>query len=85
MTPDDQRAIQEENAKDDERFWDTMHDMNASTIAEHKALIAKAEAKIAELAPKVAESAEHAEAAKVCLEKIKRGETIRETHAWPER
>ena len=32
VTPDEQRAIQEENAKDDERFWDTMRDVNASAI-----------------------------------------------------
>ena len=76
VTPDDQRAVQEENAKDDERFWDTMHDMNASTIAEHKALIAKAEAKIADLAPAAANAAENRDAAKDRLERIKRGEAV---------
>ena len=30
VTPDEQRAIQEENAKDDERFWDALRDLNAS-------------------------------------------------------
>ena len=43
VTPDDQRAIQEENAKDDERFWDTMHDVNVGMVEGHKALIATAE------------------------------------------
>ena len=76
VTPDDQRAVQEESALDDERFWDTMHDMNASTIAGHKALIAKAEAKIAELEPEAANAAEKREAAKVRLEKIRRGEDV---------
>lgn len=76
VTPDDQRAIQTENAEDDERFWDTVHDMNASTIAEHKALIATAETKIAELAPKAREAAEKMEAAKARLEKVRRGEVV---------
>ena len=35
VTPDEQRAIQEENAKDDERFWDTMQEMNASSAGGH--------------------------------------------------
>jgi hypothetical protein len=76
VTPDDQRAIQEENAKDDEQFWETMHGVNVSTIAEHKALIAKAETKIAELAPKAEEAAERAEAAKGRVAKIRRGEDV---------
>src|SRR5271170_2921987 len=42
VTPDEQRAIQEENAKNDERFWDTTRDLNASHIEGHKALIALA-------------------------------------------
>ncbi len=76
VTPDEQRAIQEENAKDDERFWDAMHDMGASSIDGHKQLIAKAEATIAETAPRVAEAAERVEAAKVRLDKIRRGEAV---------
>jgi hypothetical protein len=43
-TPDDQRAIQEENAKDDERFWDALRDLGESMIEGHKGLIAAAEA-----------------------------------------
>ncbi len=76
VTPDEQRAIQEENAKDDERFWDSMHDMNASTIAEHKALIANAETKIAEAEAEAAKAAEAAKVAKDRLNKIKRGENV---------
>jgi hypothetical protein len=45
VTPDEQRAIQTENAKDDESFWDAMRDMNAASAEEHKGLIAAAEAK----------------------------------------
>jgi hypothetical protein len=76
LTPDEQRSIQVENAKDDERFWGTMRDFNASSIEEHKALIARVEARIAEQASKVAEAAEKAEAAKDRLEKIGQGESV---------
>ena len=48
VTPDEQRAVQAENFKDDEHFWDTMRDLNASHIDGHKAQIALAEAKVAE-------------------------------------
>ena len=58
VTPEDQRSIQEENAKDDEWLWGAMREMGASSIEEHKALIASAEAKIAEQEPQVAEAAE---------------------------
>ena len=45
VTPDEQRAVQEENAKDDERFWELMRDLNAADAEGHKLLIASAEAK----------------------------------------
>ena len=38
--------MQEENAKDDERFWDAMQDMNAASVEDHKSLIAATEAKL---------------------------------------
>lgn len=76
VTPDDQRSIQEENAKDDERFWDGLHDMNASLAEGYKAHIAKAEMKLAELQPEVANAAERHDAAKDRLEKIRRGENV---------
>ena len=64
VTPAEQRAIQEENAKGDERFWDTLRDLNASSIEGRKALIAEAEAENAEQALLVAQAAEMAEVAK---------------------
>jgi hypothetical protein len=69
-------VIQEENAEDDERFWDTMRDIGASSVEGHKALIARAEAVIAKEGPRVAEAAEKVEAAKSRLEKLKRGEDV---------
>jgi hypothetical protein len=76
VTPEDQRSIQEENAKHDEWLWGAMRDMGASSIEEHKALIASAEAKIAEQEPQVAEAAERVGAAKDRLERIRRGESV---------
>ena len=76
VTADEQRAIQEENAKDDERFWDTMRDLNVSTVEEHKALVAMAETKIAEAEAEAAKSAERREAARERLEKINAGESV---------
>jgi hypothetical protein len=68
VTADEQRAVQEENAKDDERFWEVMRDIGASSIEGHKALISSAETKIAEQAPRVAEAGQRAEAAKIALQ-----------------
>jgi hypothetical protein len=45
VTPDEQRAIQEENAKDDERFWDMMQGMNAAAAEEHRVASVAAEAR----------------------------------------
>src|ERR1700722_11965000 len=47
VTPEDIRAVQEESFADDERFWDTMRDLNASHIEGLKGHIALAESKIA--------------------------------------
>src|SRR5271155_5445460 len=48
VTPDEQRALQAENAKYDEQFWGGIRDLNASGVEQHKSLIASAEKKIAE-------------------------------------
>jgi len=76
LTPDDLRAVQEENAKDDERIWGGIRDLNASGAEQHKSLIASAEKKIAEQTASAAEAAERAAVAKDRLERIKRGETV---------
>jgi hypothetical protein len=46
VTPDEQRKIQVENARDDERFWDVMRDISASTAEDHKRVIVSSEAKL---------------------------------------
>jgi hypothetical protein len=76
VTPEDIRAVQDESFADDERFWDTMRDMNASHIEGHKALIAQAESRIAAMEPEVAKAAEKVEVARSNWEKLKRGEAV---------
>ena len=76
LTPDDLRAVQEENAKDDERIWGGIRDLNASGVEQHKILIASAEKKIAGYTAGSAQAAERADAAKDRLARIDRGETV---------
>ena len=76
VTPDEQRAVQEESFKDDERFWGSMQDMNASHIEGLKGHIALAEAKIATMEPEVAKAAEKVEVARTKIEKLKRGKSV---------
>jgi uncharacterized membrane protein len=76
VTPDEQRSIQEINAKDDERFWEAMRDMRTASVEEHKAVIARVEARISKDAPRLAEAGEWAQAAKDRLERIRRGENV---------
>jgi hypothetical protein len=77
VTPDEQRSVQEESFKDDERFWDAIHDLNASQVEGHKALVAHTEATVAAMEPEVARAAEKVEAARSKLDKLKRGEDVR--------
>ena len=76
VTPDEQRAVQAENAKDDERFWGGIRDLNASGVEGHKGLIALAERKMTEQTASAAEAAERAAAAKDRLERLERGESV---------
>jgi hypothetical protein len=70
VTPDDQRVVQEENAEADERFWSSMHGLNAASAEEHKALIASAESKLREHESAAADAAEEAQAANRELRRI---------------
>jgi hypothetical protein len=76
VTPDEQRAVQEENAEDDSRFWEAMRDLAASEVQGNKGLIAHAEAKIAQSAPRAAEAAEGADLAKERIKRLRRGEAV---------
>ena len=76
VTADEQRAVQEENAKDDERFWEAVRDTGTASVEEHKALISTAETRITEHAASAAEAGERAADAKDRLERIRRGESV---------
>jgi hypothetical protein len=76
VTMEDLRAVQEESFKDEEQFWDAIHDLNASHVEGHKEQISLSEAKIAKMAPEVAKAAEKVEVARGKLEKLKRGEAV---------
>jgi hypothetical protein len=76
VTPEEQRGVQEENAKDDERFWDVMRDMNAASVEEHKLLVAAAQARKAAFERGAAEAGERVEAAKDRLARLSRGESV---------
>jgi hypothetical protein len=76
VTPEEQGAVQEENFKDDERFWEALRDSGAGIVEGHKELIAKAEKTIAEHAPRVEEAGENVQAARDRLERLKRGESV---------
>jgi hypothetical protein len=76
VTPDEQRGVQEENAGDDERFWDVMQDMNAASGEGYKGLIASTETKLKESERAAADAAEKREVARERLAKLKRGESV---------
>ena len=76
VTPEEQGAVQEENFKDDERFWDTMRDLNAASVEEHKSLIASAEAKLKGHESAAADAGEKLETAKNRLQRLQRGESV---------
>jgi hypothetical protein len=76
VTSDEQRAIQTENAKDDERFWNAMHDMNAATAEEHKLMDAIVQAKCKRHESLAADAAEKRDAARERLVKLARGESV---------
>jgi hypothetical protein len=76
VTPDEQRALQEENAKGDERFWEAMEGMAAGQIEGTKALIATADKKIAELTPQAVRAAENLSTARDRIARLGRGESV---------
>lgn len=76
VTAEEQRAVQEENFKDDERFWDAMRDLNAASVEEHKSLVASTEAKLKEHESAAADAGEKFETAKDRLQRLRRGESV---------
>ena len=76
VTSDEQRDVQEENAKDEENFWGAMRDINAATAEDHKRLAASAEAKLKEHELAAADAADRYETAKERLAKLREGESV---------
>jgi hypothetical protein len=77
VTPDEQRAAQEEYFTDSAQISEAMRDMAEGMVAGHKRLIADAEKAVAEQhAPAVETFAADAAAAKDKLAKLKRGESV---------
>jgi hypothetical protein len=76
VTPDEQRSLQEENAKADERFWSGLRDMHAENVEGHEGLIAAAERAIAAGQAGIAEADVKTEAAKERLDRLARGKPV---------
>ena len=75
-TINDQRALQLENAKADAGFWAGLRDMHASTVQDHKGLIATAERAVAAGEAEAAKADAKAKASQECIERIEKGEDV---------
>jgi hypothetical protein len=76
VTPDEQRALQLENAEAEERFWSGLHDAHASTVADHKGLIATAAHAVSQGEAEATKAAARVATAKERAERIKAGENV---------
>jgi hypothetical protein len=74
--PDEQRRLQKENAEADERLWTNLHNIHASTAADHKELVTTAQRTFAAGEAAAADAAANAERARERLAKIERGEDV---------
>jgi hypothetical protein len=76
VTPDEQRALQEQYFADEAQICETMRNMAEGAVAGHKSIIADAEKAIAERTSAAETFAADAAAAKDKLAKLKRGESV---------
>jgi hypothetical protein len=76
ITPEEQRAAQEEYFTDEVQISEAMRDIAEGAVAGHKSIIADAEKAIAEHAPAAETFAADAAAAKEKLAKLKRDESV---------
>jgi hypothetical protein len=76
VTPDEQRSLQEENAKADEQFWSSLRDMHAEKVEGHKGFVATLERAIAAGQADIAEADAKTAAAKERLDRLARGEPV---------
>jgi hypothetical protein len=73
---DEQRRLQRDNAEHDIALPSGLHDMNAASLADHKAFAADLARKIGEMEARTVQSAAGVEAAKDRLARIDRGEEV---------
>jgi hypothetical protein len=76
VTPDEQRELQLENARADERFHTGLAGMQASIVEDHKGLKITVEQVIAANQTEATANAERAAAARDRVERIERGESV---------
>lgn len=76
VTPDEQRALQLENAKVDAEQGSVIRYLNASNVADKQVLAAKVEAQIAADKEAVAKAGDSTKVAQGRVEAIERGETV---------
>ena len=76
VTPDEQRALQLENAKADAEQWSNIHNLHAGTVEEHKGFAAKVASTIASAERNAEQVAAQAKEAQERVERIERGENV---------
>jgi hypothetical protein len=76
VTPDEQRALQKENAEAEEKFWARIHDMHAGTVEDHKGLAVTVDGKISNGQAEMAKAADRRAAARTRHERLQRGEDV---------
>jgi uncharacterized protein (DUF885 family) len=74
VTADEQHGLKLENAQADERLWSSLREINEGTIADHKQLIANAEATVARRRVAALDAETNAMQARDRVERLKRGE-----------
>ncbi len=75
-TPDEQRALQKENAEADEWVWSSLQEMNAATTEKRKGLLASTQCAIVDSETAAKDAGAQAERAKERLAKIEKGEDV---------
>jgi hypothetical protein len=76
VTPEEQRELQLENAKEDERFWSGLHEMNNEQAKGHADIAANAERTAMEAQGRATAAASKATEARERITKIEKGEVV---------
>jgi hypothetical protein len=76
VTPDEQHALQIENAESDVRFWGNLHSAHQENVEQHKGLATTVERSIAENQKAAVEAGAKRAAVQDRLERLKKGENL---------